>query len=295
MSVVINTNSAATSAAYNLSNTNVNLQRSLNRLSSGSRINSAYDDAGGLAVSMKLSASIRRTDATLANVNNSIAFLQTQDGVIKTADKILNRMSELATLAQDVTKSTNDLALYNTELTQLKGQLNLMLDEEFNGISLFSEGVAAGGSASANGLDMDTNSTLVVVASHDGNQTIGITQVDLNQIVFDITDTASTSSYMDISTTDNARDAVGYIQTAIQNLATLRANNGAEQSRLTFAADMLAVNKTNLESANSRILDVDVADESTKLARYNILQQAGTAMLAQANQSTQSILRLIVN
>jgi flagellin len=98
---------------------------------------------------------------------------------------------------------------------------------------------------------------------------------------------------MDISTTDKARDAVEDIQTAIQKLATLRANNGAEQSRLTFAADMLAVNKTNLEAANSRILDVDVADESTKLARYNILQQAGTAMLAQANTATQSILRLI--
>jgi flagellin len=294
MSVVINTNSAATSAAYNLSNTNVNLQRSLNRLSSGSRINSSFDDAGGLAVSMKLSASIRRTDAALANVNNSIAFLQTQDGVIKTADKVLNRMSELATLAQDVTKSTSDLALYNTELTQLKGQLNLMLDEKFNGIDLFSDGASAGGSASANGLDLDTNPTLVVVTSHDGNQTVGITQVDLNQIVFDICDSTS-SSNMDISTTDKAHDAVDYIQTAIQNLATLRANNGAEQSRLTFAADMLAVNKTNLESANSRILDVDVADESTKLARYNILQQAGTAMLAQANQSTQSILRLITN
>jgi flagellin len=294
MSVVINTNSAATSAAYNLSNTNVNLQRSLNRLSSGSRINSAYDDAGGLAVSMKLSASIRRTDATLANVNNSIAFLQTQDGVIKTADKILNRMSELATLAQDVTKSTSDLALYNTELTQLKGQLNLMLSEEFNGISLFSEGVAAGGSASATGLAIDVNPTLTVVTSHDGNQTVGITQVDLNQIVFDITNTGS-SSNMDISTTTAAQNAVDYIQDAIQDLATLRANNGAEQSRLTFAADMLAVNKTNLEAANSRILDVDVADESTKLARYNILQQAGTAMLAQANQSTQSILRLIAN
>jgi flagellin len=293
MSVAINTNSAATSAAYNLSNTNVNLQRSLNRLSSGSRINSSADDAGGLAVSMKMSASIRRTDATLANVNNSLSFLQTQDGVLKTADKILNRMSELATLAQDVTKSTSDLSLYNTELTQLKGQLNLMLDEKFNGIDLFSDGSSAGGSASADGISIDTNPTLVVVTSHDGNQTVGITQVDLNQIVFDITDTASTSSYMDISTTDKAHDAVGYIQTAIQNLATIRANNGAEQSRLTFAADMLAVNKTSLEAANSRIIDVDVADESTKLARYNILQQAGTAMLAQANQSTQSILRLI--
>ena len=288
MSVVINTNSAATSAAYNLSNTNVNLQRSLNRLSSGSRINSSFDDAGGLAVSMKLSASIRRTDATSANVNNAIAFLQTQDGVIKTADKILNRMSELATLAQDVTKTTNDLDLYNTELTQLKGQINLMLSEQFNGISLFSEG----SSSSANNAVISQSATLTVVTSHDGAQTVGITQVDLNQIVFDISNTSS-SSNMDITTTAKANNAVSYIQAAIQNLATLRANNGAEQSRLTFAADMLAVNKTNLEAANSRILDVDVADESTKLARYNILQQAGTAMLAQANQSTQSILRLI--
>jgi flagellin len=288
MSVVINTNSAATSAAYNLSNTNVNLQRSLNRLSSGSRINSSSDDAGGLAVSMKMSASIRRTDATLANVNNSLSFLQTQDGVLKTADKILNRMSELATLAQDVTKSTNDLSLYNTELTQLKGQLNLMLDEKFNGIDLFSEGA----SSSSDTATISQTSTLTVVTSHDGNQEVGITQVDLNQIVFDITNTGSGSN-MDISSTTGAQDAVGYIQDAIQDLATLRANNGAEQSRLTFAADMLAVNKTNLEAANSRILDVDVADESTKLARYNILQQAGTAMLAQANQTTQSILRLI--
>ena len=284
MSIVINTNSAATSAAYNLSNTNVNLQRSLNRLSSGSRINSAYDDAGGLAVSMKLSASIRRTDATLANVNNSIAFLQTQDGVIKTADKILNRMSELATLAQDVTKSTSDTALYNTELSQLKGQLNLMLGEKFNGIDLFSSG--ANGSTT-----LDQTATMTVVTSHDGSQTVGITQVDLHSI--SATVGSDSGSGMSIGTTTGAQAAVTTIQGAIQNLATLRANNGAEQSRLTFAADMLAVNKTNLESANSRIIDVDVADESTKLARYNLLQQAGTAMLAQANQSTQSILRLL--
>ena len=284
MSVVINTNSAATSAAYNLSNTNVNLQRSLNRLSSGSRINSSFDDAGGLAVSMKMSASIRRTDATLANVNNSIAFLQTQDGVIKTADKILNRMSELATLAQDVTKSTADLSLYNTELDQLKGQLNLMVGEKFNGINLFSAG------ASATSLD-STSSTMTVVTSHDGVQTVGITQVDLNYVSGFVG--SSSASGMNISSTTGAQASLTTIQAAIQDLATLRANNGAEQSRLTFAADMLAVNKTNLEAANSRILDVDVADESTKLARFNILQQAGTAMLAQANQSTQSILRLI--
>jgi flagellin len=285
MSVVINTNSAATSAAYNLSNTNVNLQRSLNRLSSGSRINSSFDDAGGLAVSMKMSASIRRTDATLANVNNSLSFLQTQDGVLKTADKILNRMSELATLAQDVTKAPADLALYDTELSQLKGQLNLMVGEEFNGISLFDAGASAGSAG------MDVASTLTVVTSHDGDQTVGITQVDLEFISASVGTAAGDG--MDISSNAGAQTAVDTIQTAIQNLATLRANNGAEQSRLTFAGDMLAVNKTNLEAANSRIIDVDVADESTKLARYNILQQAGTAMLAQANQASQSILRLI--
>jgi flagellin len=288
MSVVINTNTSASLASYNLSSTNVNLQRSLNRLSSGSRINSSFDDAGGLAVSMKMSASIRRTEATLTNVNNSVAFLQTQDGVLKNADKVLNRMSELAMLATDVTKSTNDLALYNTELSQLKGQLNLMLSEQFNGIALFS----AGATATDDGEAFDANSTLTVITSHDGDQSIGITQVDLNQVVFDITDTNSANN-MDITSTTGAQDAVDYIQAAIQDLATIRANNGAEQSRLTFAADMLSINKINLEAANSRIIDVDVAAESSQLARFNILQQAGTAMLAQANQSTQSILRLI--
>ena len=288
MSVVINTNTAASLASYNLSNTNVNLQKSLQRLSSGSRINSSYDDAGGLAVSMKLSASIRRTEATQANVGNALAFLQTQDGVLKSADKVLSRMSELSTLAQDVTKSTADLALYNTELTQLKGQLNLMLSEKFNGITLFSEGASTGSVIDTTG----TGSALTVVTSHDGDQTVDITRADLNAIAYDITSTASVNN-LNITSNTGAQDAVEAIQTAIQNLATLRANNGAEQSRLSFAAEMLSVNKINLEAANSRIIDVDVAAESSQLARFNILQQAGTAMLAQANASTQSILRLI--
>ena len=270
--ISINTNTASAYAAYNLTNTNANLQRSLNKLSSGSRINSSFDDAGGLAVSMKLSASIRRTDATLANVQNALAFLQTQDGVLKNADKVVNRMSELATLAQDVTKGSADLNLYHTELTELQEQLRLMLTEEFNDIRLF-----------------DNSTGLNVVTSHDGTQTVGISQSALNTGVEDIV------GAFNISTYSGAVSAVTTIQNAIQNLANLRATNGAEQSRLSFAADMLSINKVNLESANSRILDVDVADESTKLARYNILQQAGTAMLAQANQSTQSILRLLVN
>jgi flagellin len=293
MSVVINTNSAASLASYNLSSTNVNLQRSLQRLSSGSRINSSFDDAGGLAVSMKLSASIRRTEATQANVGNAIAFLQTQDGVLKSADKVLSRMSELATLAQDVTKSSSDLSLYNTELGVLQDQFHLMLSEKFNGISLFAAGTAAGAATGTN--TPDTLATMTVVTSHDGDQTVGITQADLDAISWNIGTTNGQPFSMQIDSFDGAKAAVMTVQTAIQDLAMLRANNGAEQSRLTFASEMLSVNKINLESANSRIIDVDVATESSQLARFNILQQAGTAMLAQANQSTQSILRLISN
>jgi flagellin len=292
MSVVINTNTAASLASYSLSNSNVNLQRSLQRLSSGSRINSSFDDAGGLAVSMKMSASIRRTEATQANVGNALSLLQTQDGVLKSADKVLSRMSELATLAQDVTKSTTDLSLYSTELDQLKGQLNLMLSEKFNGITLFHEGATTGATIDT-AIDTSTSgNSLVVVTSHDGDQSVGITRADLQAIAYDITD-ANSANVLNITSNSGAQAAVDSIQDAIQSLAELRANNGAEQSRLTFAADMLSVNKINLEAANSRIIDVDVASESSELARFNILQQAGTAMLAQANQSSQSILRLI--
>ena len=280
--ISINTNSAASAAAYNLGNINVSLQKSLQRLSSGSRINSSSDDAGGLAVSMKLSASIRRTEATQANVNNSMAFLETQDGVLKSADKLVARMSELAQLANDVTKSSSDLALYQTEVDTLKSQLSSMMSESFNGISLFSSGLVTAPA---------TATTLSVVASQDGSQTIGITQANLGSVGFHV-GTASASG-INISSATGAKAAISTVNAAIQNLAQLRAYNGAEQSRLNFASDTLSINKTNLEAANSRIIDVDVAEESSKLARFSILQQAGTAMLAQANQSTQSLLRLL--
>ena len=280
--ISINTNSAASAAAYNLGNINTSLQKSLQRLSSGSRINSSNDDAGGLAVSMKLSAAIRRTEATQANVNNSMAFLETQDGVLKSADKLVARMSELAQLANDVTKSTSDLALYQTEVDTLKSQLSSMMSESFNGISLFSSGLVTAPA---------TATTLSVVASQDGSQTIGITQANLGSVGFHV-GTASASG-INISSTTGAKAAISTVNAAIQNLAQLRAYNGSEQSRLNFASDTLSINKTNLEAANSRIIDVDVAEESSKLARFSILQQAGTAMLAQANQSTQSLLRLL--
>ena len=288
--ITVNTNMVSSWAAYNLNSTNTNLQRSLARLSSGSRINSSYDDAGGLAVSMKLSAAIRRTEATQSNINNTLSMLQTQDGALKSAEKVLTRMSELIQLSGDVTKSTNDRALYQTEYHSLQSQMVDLVDEQFNGVNMFTNG----GWNSA----IDTTNTLTVVLSQDGGQTATITQSDLGAVAFYV-GTASGASLNGVTTDEifqnitTAAAAITTVNEAIQNLASLRATNGSEQVRLTFAADMLAINKNNLQAASSQILDVDVAAESANLAKQNILQQAGTSMLAQANMSSQSVLRLL--
>jgi flagellin len=272
--ISINTNTASSMAAYNVSGTNVQLQRSLQRLSSGSRINSSFDDAGGLAVSMKLSASIRRTEATQANVNNALSFLQTQDGVLKNAEKIVTRLSELAQMSTDVTKSSSDLGLYQTEFSALTNALSSLTTEEFNDVGMF---------------DTATQTSLTVITSQDGGQTVSISIADLAGIVADI----NTGLANGISAGANSTEIAALV-TVVQDLADLRATNGSQQQRMTFAADMLAINKVNLESANSRIADLDIAAESANLARLNILQQAGTAMLAQANVSQQSILKLLI-
>jgi flagellin len=266
--ITINTNTASSLAAYNLGSTNVNLQKSLQRLSSGSRINNSIDDAGGLAVSMKLSSAIRRTEATQANVNNALSLLQTQDGVMKSAEKVVTRMAELVQLAADVTKSTTDTSLYQTEFQSLQSQLSSMLGEKFNGVSLFNSG--------GNDATITTTNTLTVVTAQDGGQTIGITQADLGSVAYYVgTGSAAALAGTAIATVFGsataAANAVSSITAAIQNLATLRATNGSEQQRLNFAVDMLEINKINLESTNSRITDVDVAQESSNLAKLSIL------------------------
>jgi flagellin len=269
MSVIINTNTAATVASNNLAASNSMLQRSLNRLSSGSKIVNPSDDAGGLAVATKLSAQAKRQGAVASNIGNAMSLLQTQDGGLKVAAKVLDRMSELKTLYNDPTKSTDDLANYDSEFTELQAQLEDIGDETFNSVALF-------GSAD-----------LSVGVTEDGATTVSIKGRDLTDTgagVGTITD-SGVSSLGDIDLSD--------ITDAIQNVATFRAENGAEQSHLGFASELLTVNKANLEAASSRITDVDVASESTQLARWNILVQSGTAMLSQANQSAQSALRLL--
>ncbi len=263
MSVVINTNYAASVASNNLAASNSMLQRSLNRLSSGSKIVNPSDDAGGLAVSMKLSAAAKRSGAANNNIGNSVSFLQTQDGALKVAGKVLDRVSELKTLYADPTKGSTDLANYDAEFTQLKDQLTDLASETFNGINIF-------------------NNALSTQVSEDGSQSVSLSAKDLATTVTNVT---GASNLAGVSLTQ--------IKTAIDGVATHRANNGAEQSRLGFASEVLTVNKTNLEAANSRIVDVDVAEESTQLARWNTLVQAGTSMLAQANGSAQTALSLL--
>jgi flagellin len=270
MSVVINTNYSATVASNNLASSNAMLQKSLNRLSSGTRIVNPADDAGGLAVSMKLSAAARRQGAVANNIGNAVSLLQTQDGALKVSGKVLERISELKTLYTDVTKSATDLANYNTEFTALAAQLTANASESFNGVALF--GSSSLGTVSV--VESGSTSSAVAVASRDLTST-------------------STGVGVISTATSLSSVTVAQISTAIENVATMRATNGSEQSRLGFAAELITVNKANLEAATSRILDVDVASESTQLARWNILTQAGTSMLAQANQSAQSALRLI--
>jgi flagellin len=265
MAVVINTNYSATVASNNLAASNSMLQKSLNRLSSGSKIVSPSDDAGGLAVSVKLTAAAKRSGAANNNIGNSMSYLQTQDGALKVAGKVLDRISELKTLHSDPTKSTTDKANYDTEFSQLKLQLTSLAAEKFNSINVF-------------------NQALTTQVSEDGGQTVALSAKDLSGNA-GVT-AVQAGANLGAVTLDN-------IKSAIEGVATMRATNGAEQSRLGFASEVLTVNKANLEAANSRIVDVDVAEESTQLARWNTLVQAGTAMLAQANGSAQTALRLL--
>jgi flagellin len=288
---VINTNIQAIAAARNLNASQEMLGRSLARLSSGSKIVNPSDDAAGLAVSEKLDAQNRRVKAAVTNVHNAISFVQTADGFMGGMTKILSRMSELAILAKDVTKNGTDIALYQQEFNALQDQLRATIGGTsaeiggttdvqtplgaFNGISLFGSGT--GGLTVTIGQAVGQDMTISASNLRDGSM--------LNMVNQD----ASGAYTLNITSTS----AIGDITAAIQDVATERATLGASQSRLELAATTLQVEYENLGSAISRIRDVDVAEESTQFAKYNILVQSGTAMLAQANQSPKSVLQLL--
>ena len=317
--ISINVNPAASGAGLNLGKANDALQKSLSRLSSGRRIVNSSDDAGGLAVSMKMAAAQKRTEATAINLRNIQSYLDTQDGAFKVADKVLSRMSELTTLARDVTKNSGDVENYDKEFQNLQLQLISLGTEKFNGVALFDPSVGTGSKFSVPTSEDGSQSTTVTKSAMGGDPwvsmmingfntsvttggttvyipaggTVGYTLNDPTTPVTLGTSATTSVSSSGTLTYDNSDEFVQVVQMALQQVADMRAQNGAEMSRVNFAQDLLNINAINLEAANSRIIDVDVAAESSQLARFQILQQAGTAMLAQANTSQQSLVRLL--
>lgn len=269
--MVINSNVPATQTAQLLSDSSARLAKSLTRLSSGSKLVSPEDDAAGLGVSLRFDAQISRINAASNNISNAVSYSQTQDGFLKKTQKALDRMSELAVLSQDITKTNPDRELYDMEFQELSSYIKDIANKDFNGVSLFD------------------GATRDVTKDSDANK-FNMTGVDFTGS----TDYANaTANTVGVGTTTAAIDALDLVKKAIIQLSADRAQVGANLSRLNMTNDQLAVQKVNLSAANSRIKDVDVAAESTEYARYNILVQSGTAMLAQANQQPQAALRLL--
>ena len=336
MGLTINTNSAAATASYYLSKNNTALQKSLTRLSSGSRINKPSDDAGGLAVSMKLNASINRLKGVNNNIQNAISFLEVQDGVMQGAAGILTRMGELKALSQDVLKNSSDIANYNAEFKNLQVQLYQISQETFNGVSLFATTTTATGTTStvfggtnATAADQVDHTVEVFTTERAGGSRVSINKTSmLSAVTFDadLQDTAAAAgdetdsvawsstatdlngtlqangtyddafSFASITSADakNLADiGTSFFTKALENIATLRAENGGSASRLNFSLEHISRAQTNLEAANGRIVDTDIAAESTRLAKYNILVQASASMLAQANVTPQTALMLL--
>ena len=263
--MVINTNTTALSSARLLSQSSDMLSKSLERLSSGSKIVSPDDDPAGLAVSMNFSAQINRVSAAQGNVGNAISFSQTRDGFLQQVGSALDRMSQLAMMAQDKTKSASDLNDYQTEFSQLASYVNDLGSKDFNGVKLFATTVTVGVTTDSEGKTMN-------LAALDNSQFNALTSLNI---------------------ATGAVAALQAVTTAIQNVATQRAEVGADISELNSYSSQLGVLSDNLSAANSRIADVDVATESANYAKYNILVQAGTAMLAQANAAPQAALKLL--
>jgi len=265
--MVINTNTSALQTANLLEQSSAALSQSLARLSSGSKITSPADDSAGLAVSMELNAQMGDNSAASNNISNAISFNQTQDGYLSQVANALDRMSELAEQAQDVTKSASDRSLYQQEFSTLATYITNVANQTFNGVSLF------------NGTNVD------VPVDSQGST--------FHNLGVNLATDGTITGLTDLSVTNAAGAALTAVQSAIADLASDRANLGSNIETLTDYNNQLQTLNTNLAAANSQIMDVDVATESTNYATQNILVQSGTAMLAQANALPQLALKLI--
>ena len=269
---VIGTNTASLRAGNASNAANMQLSTAMERLSTGKRINSAKDDAAGLAIASSMTSQVRGMNQAIRNANDGISMAQTAEGALGEVTNMLQRIRELAVQSASGTYSdTNDRSNLNAEVTALTGQItDILANSKFNGVKLFD------GSAGTSG----------VVKIQTGAGASDTVNLSLTAI----TDSTAATT---VATAAGATTALGTVDTALNTINTARANLGAAQSRFQSVVNNLTSNVTNLTDARSRIEDADFSSETAALAKAQILTQASTAMLAQANQSQQGVLKLL--
>lgn len=280
MALSIKTNVESLGAQRNLAQTSKALAGNFGRLSSGLRINTAADDAAGLAISEKMKSQIRSMAQAERNANDGISLLQTAEGAMNENSGVLIRMRELAMQAATDTVGTAEKALLNTEFQQLTSEIDRIADvTQFNGVDLLNAATAPATFNFQVGIGTTTSDTITA------------TTVDMKAATYGASATNLTA--LNVTSVANARTALDAIDTAIADTSAARATFGSVQNRLQVTTANLMSARENLSAANSRIRDVDVAEESASMTRNNILMQAGVAVLSQANQAPQAALSLL--
>ncbi len=275
---VINTNIAATITSNALAKNERAMGQAMERLSTGARINSAADDAAGLAISSKMTSQIRGLDQAVRNANDAVSMIQTADGAAIEISNMLQRMRELSVQAATGTNGTTDISALNTEFVALRDQIGaIVTNTQWNGSPILN---GTGGTAGSFTFQVGANASQI--------HTVDFGDFNLGGAV--LGNTLASGTILDAST---AQASITNLDTALTGVSTQRAVFGAAINRLEYAVDNLANVSQNTAASRSRILDADYAAESTELARTQIIQQAGTAMLAQANQQAQSVLTLL--
>ncbi len=276
--MVINTNVEAQRTAGNLQTSQKSLSHSLARLSSGSKITNVSEDSAAVATTSRMDSRLNRINAVMTGLSGLISLTQTQDGYINSATDALTRMSELALLSQDETKSANDLALYQKEFNVLNEAVAATANKQFSDIDLFKT--------------IANNATSSVVSIDENGSLLTILPVDLSGAVY--TDAIKApGSELSISNSADAKATLDKIKKLLEHLQQERTSIGATQSRVEFALSQLSTSKENLSQAKSRISDVNVAEETTRYARSQILVASGTQMLREANNLPQTALELL--
>tara|TARA_R110000823_G_scaffold47903_12_gene121864 strand:+ start:16201 stop:17001 length:801 start_codon:yes stop_codon:yes gene_type:complete len=263
---VINTNVASLNAQRNLSESSGSLATSLQRLSSGLRINSAKDDAAGLAISERMTSQIRGLNQAARNANDGISLAQTAEGAMAEVTNNLQRIRELAVQSANATNSASDRTALDAEVQTLIAEIGrVAADTTFNGVQL-----------------LNTAATLSFQVGANSGDTVDVSTVDVSGVISG-----------DVTSAANAGTMLGAVDTALTTVNGARADLGAAQNRFESIVRSVQTTAENLSASRSRIQDADFAAETANLTRAQILQQAGTAMLAQANASPQNVLALL--